>query len=316
MSYRLVVNPADIEWQNFVASSQQGNIFSDLRYLKLLAVPFARYLVKSSDGQQVLAGVAVLEDGVRMREAPFPFTPYQGILYGNQVTCQANHKRVVTEGRLTEFLIQALLERYGNFSMALSPKFTDLRPFLWHNYGQEGSRQFAVKIRYTATLNLKNFSLENYLSEIRSVRRQEIRRSGAEIKESVDVEHFLKLYALTFSRQGLELSEDVMKLVERIVQNSIADGYGRLVAATTHAGVASMTLFVHDQKTGYYLFGANNPELRSSNASAALMLNNFQWMAELGLEEVDFVGVNSPNRGDYKLSFNPKLRQYHEVHLK
>jgi hypothetical protein len=30
---------------------------------------------------------------------------------------------------------------------------------------------------------------------------------------------------------------------------------------------------------------------------------------------LDFVGVNSPQRGDFKLSFNPELVPYFEVHL-
>ena len=32
---------------------------------------------------------------------------------------------------------------------------------------------------------------------------------------------------------------------------------------------------------------------------------------ECSFSEVDFVGVNSPNRGDFKISFNPELKPYH-----
>jgi len=31
---------------------------------------------------------------------------------------------------------------------------------------------------------------------------------------------------------------------------------------------------------------------------------------ENGIEEVDFVGVNSPSRGDYKVSLNTELKNY------
>jgi hypothetical protein len=33
------------------------------------------------------------------------------------------------------------------------------------------------------------------------------------------------------------------------------------------------------------------------------------------LQRFDFVGVNSPQRGDFKLSFNAELAPYQEVHL-
>lgn len=314
MDFNLVVDPAEHEWQELVDASPQGAIFSDLRYLRALEAPCVRYLVKTPHGE-VLGGVAVMGNGVAMHPAPFPYTPYQGILFGPSIAKQASHKRVVSEFRVTEFLIHSLLDRYENFSMALSPAFSDLRPFLWHNYHDPEARHFTVRTRYTALLSLAGFRLDDYLTTIRSVRRQEVRKNSAEITETTDVEQFLKLYGMTFGRQGLVINPDQLGLVERIVRGAIAGGYGRLAAATTPDGIASMTLFVYDKRTGYYLFGANDPALRSGGASTALLVDNIRNMSERGLERVDFVGVNSPNRGDFKLSFNPELALYHEVQL-
>jgi hypothetical protein len=43
------------------------------------------------------------------------------------------------------------------------------------------------------------------------------------------------------------------------------------------------------------------------------MFDNLEHARLRGLAEVDFVGVNSPNRGDFKLSFNPDLRPYFDL---
>ena len=67
---------------------------------------------------------------------------------------------------------------------------------------------------------------------------------------------------------------------------------------------------------GYYQFGANDPDYRSSGASAHLMFETICMLAKRGIELIDFVGVNSPSRGDYKLSFNPTLKPYYVVSLK
>jgi hypothetical protein len=40
------------------------------------------------------------------------------------------------------------------------------------------------------------------------------------------------------------------------------------------------------------------------------MLNLIRDAMEKGLKYVDFCGVNSPNRGDYKISFNAELKPY------
>jgi hypothetical protein len=45
------------------------------------------------------------------------------------------------------------------------------------------------------------------------------------------------------------------------------------------------------------------------------MIKNICMARELGCKYLDFVGVNSPRRGDYKLSFNGKLTPYYEVSL-
>ncbi|HPT40885.1 MAG TPA: GNAT family N-acetyltransferase, partial [Candidatus Gastranaerophilaceae bacterium] len=60
----------------------------------------------------------------------------------------------------------------------------------------------------------------------------------------------------------------------------------------------------------YYLFGANDPEYRNLFGGNFLMLNMIRDAFENDIEKIDFVGVNSPNRGDYKLSYNGELKPY------
>lgn len=316
MEFVLTVSNDDSEWDALIAASPQGSVFSGNLYLRALDSPCTRYVVRTPHGE-ALAGVAVMENmsAAGMHPAPFPFTPYQGILFGRTVAAQPRHKRVTTEFRLTEFIIQSLIERYGDFSMSLSPAFDDIRPFLWHNYHQPDAPHFTIRNRYTAMLELNDFRLDSYLMSIRAVRRQEFNKSAAEIAETTDVALFLGLYLKTFERQDIAVSEQHQALVRNICTSALTHGYGRLSMATTVSGVASMSLFIHDGRCAYYLFGANDPELRNSGASSALMVDNIKSMAERGMAKLDFVGVNSPNRGDFKLSFNPELTPYHEVQL-
>ena len=55
--------------------------------------------------------------------------------------------------------------------------------------------------------------------------------------------------------------------------------------------------------------------MRESKASSKLLLDNMALSAHQGIKRFDFVGVNSPQRGDFKLSFNAELVPYQEVHL-
>src|SRR5262249_11590621 len=94
-------------------------------------------------------------------------------------------------------------------------------------------------------------------------------------------------------------------LLRSISQAALAHGFGELSTCVSSEGtVTSATLFLFDRRCGYYLVSANDPEYRNSGSGTYLMLENIRRCQEKGLEAVDFVGVNSPNRGDFKTSFN------------
>ena len=315
MDYALSIANEDSEWDNFVRTSPQANVFSESGYLRALDVAFTRYLVRTPHGE-IVAGTAILEQDAVMHAAPYPFTPYQGILFAQHIGQQPNHKRAVSEFRLSEFIINQLANRYGNFSMALSPEFTDLRPFAWHNYHAPDAPKFSIVPRYTALLDLNGFDQQDYLTSIRAARRQEYKKAHAIVSETDAVDIFIALYRQTFERQQLAIDESAINLVKRITTSALTGGYGRLSQATLADGqVASINLFLFDRHRAYYLLAANAPALRNSGASTQLMIDNIAHMAARGLSDIDFVGVNSPNRGDFKLSFNPQLAPYHEVKL-
>jgi hypothetical protein len=45
------------------------------------------------------------------------------------------------------------------------------------------------------------------------------------------------------------------------------------------------------------------------------LIDNILRFAQQGLKKFDFVGVNSPNRGDFKMSFGAELIGYNQISL-
>ena len=312
--YVLLICTDMLAWDALVDASPQGHIFSKSAFIKSLGTPYTCYLVTTPQGE-VLAGAVILEKGNMMASAPFAFTPHQGIVFATSVAQLTSQKRLTIEFRITSFMIEALLDVYSNFSMALSPFFKDLRPFLWHNYGLLGQTKFEIRHRYTGHVHLQNFELTEFLTAVRTVRRQEYKKSQVQIQKSADLPLFLSLYQQTFERQGLAIDANTLALVRHICAQAISQDYGYLSAASVNDSIASMAFFISDAKCAYYLFGANDPDMRDANASSKLLLNNIELSAHKGLKRFDFVGVNSPKRGDFKLSFNAELVPYQEVHL-
>ena len=301
-------------WDDLIDSSAQGHVFSKSAYLKSLGKPYTCHVVTNIQGD-ILAGAAILQDGSQMAKAPFAFTPHQGMVFSKAVNQLSDQKRLTAEFRITEFFMKALLDVYANFSMAFSPYFKDLRPFLWHNHDKDGGPKFDVKLRYTGHIQLQNFDLSTFLGQVRVVRRQEYKKTPAKIKPSDDLATFMHLYQQTFERQGINVTPSTLSLVEAICDQAMSGGYGFLSAAWMDERVASMAFFVTDRHCAYYLFGANDPLMRDAHASSKLLLDNISEFAHQGFQRFDFVGVNSPFRGDFKLSFNAELIPYQEVNL-
>lgn len=301
-------------WDALVNESPQGHVFSSCAFLESLGAPYTCYVVTSPQGE-VLAGAVIMQDGNQMATAPFAFTPHQGILFAKSISSLGQQKRLTAEFRITAFFIQSLLNFFSNFSMALSPYFKDLRSFQWHNYGKNDLPQFEIRQRYTGHVSLFDFEINSFLSTVRTVRRQEYRKTLAVIEPSHDLKSFLKLYQQTFDRQGMTIASKTLSLVESICSKALENGYGHLSCAKVEGQTASMAFFVTDSKCAYYLFGVNDPDLRDANASSKLLIDNIAIFAAKGLGKFDFVGVNSPQRGDFKLSFNAELIPYQEVHL-
>jgi hypothetical protein len=297
-------------WDAWVALSPQGSVFSTSAFLRSLQAPIRLFTVVNAG--RVVALVPVIEDesGHAVR---FPFTPYLGILLLPEPQSEPRQK-VLAEFRITEFLVGELTSRYRRLGMALSWNFADLRPFLWHNHGVANAPRFLAQPRYTAVLDLNALDPASYASEVRACRRQELRKAAAfSVQEEPQLDTFLQLYAQTFARQGIALDDARLALVRGIAAGAITQGYGRLSSCRTADGVAAMALFLYDKRRAYYLFAANEPTQRSTGASTRLMFDNILEAKRRGLRELDFVGVNSPARGDFKLSFNPELKLYFEL---
>jgi hypothetical protein len=301
------------DWDRRLASAAQPTAFAHSAFLQALGGRHRRLEVV--DGQRLLALLPLTEDGDGEAVALAPFTPYQGPIFLHAQGASAR-QRQQDEFRVCEHLADALAARYRQLRIALPWTLADMRPFLWHHYHQADARHYHATPRYTAVLPLAGLNRDNYPPRVRACRRQEWRKAQSlQLHDSVAVDDFLALYQATFERQGQSVTPATLALVRRITEAALAGGWGWLSGCGDADGLASATLFVRDSHRAYYLFGANDPAQRSSGASTRLLFENIFRAAEAGLAELDFVGVNSPDRGDYKLSFDPQLRTCFELAL-
>lgn len=299
-------------WDDFVRRSPQGSIFLISNFLNTMSIKYE--LLTCYDRDKIIAGAVIFfdENDVPL-QTPNRFIIYQGLLLSDNSALEL-HSRLSYEFKVTNYFLSNLTDRYDRFCFTNSWKLFDLRPFQWLNYHAPEKGQFNILLRYTGLLPLTRYAnFEDYVGTIRELRRRELRKANNNIiiKPTNNVDLFLKLHDMTYKRQGIAFSKEVFQYRSSIVKGALEGGYGKMACARTKEGqVASVIFFIYDTNTAYYVFGANNPEERKSGASTALMLFFIRDALERGFKWVDFFGVNSPNRGDYKISFNAALRPY------
>ena len=302
---RLIDCHSDRAWDTFILASPQCNVFSLSGYLAGLGATNDRLFFEMDD--QVVASALIMSPGDSEFRAPYPYSLYQGVALAPMPL--RGHSAVTRRLKIIASLADALSRRYPYHSLCLHHSLTDLRGFQWCNYYTPDQGTYDLSLSYTGVIRLDQFtSFEDFLSSIRTARRQDAKKAGKagfRIVPFHDVDEFIRLYALTFSRQGIASNDSHLNQVRRIIHSVIKTGLGHMLAARNAAGqVTSAVVTTNDPNCVYYLFGATDPAFRSYGANTALLLNVIQDAFLSGKKSFDMVGVNSPRRGDFKISFN------------
>lgn len=295
-------------WDAFVQSSPQRSIFVYTKFLDSLQASYD--LVTCYDKDKIVAGTAIIyTDSGKPIHTPFPFTQYQGMLLADH-SALATHSQISHEFKLVESFIAALSDQFKNYCLCHSWRLHDLRPFQWHNYHTPDKGQFTIELRYTGLLNIDSYqNFDHYLASIRKVKRQEYKKSSQSLslKMSNDVAILDELHAKTFARQDIKRSSQESVLVKSIASHALDGKYGEMCCAMLDDVPVSAILFLYDDRSAYYLFGANDPDHRKTFSGTFLLVEMIRNAFAKGIHEIDFLGVNSPDRGDFKVSLGADL---------
>ena len=321
-TYSLTQAEPDSDWDKFVEASPQGTIFSLTEFVG--ASRFRPSLWYCQKNKRIVAAVALLEteDGTGCLHAGL--LVYNGILFAPHDPNQNQAQRLSEEFRITSAIVRDLSEHYGRLEMSVHYTMSDLRPFVWHNYGTE-KHKFDISLRYTSVVEItgaqeRDLNNNPVYAACNKSRRQEIRyalKAGVETRESYDASVFEELYRKTFEVQNLTPPPEEMREILSAVDRLKAGGRLRMYQCSEPGQtVGSVAIFGVDSKRAYYLYGANDPTLRSGHTGTAVLWHAFQEMERDGFPEADLEGINSPKRGYFKLSFGGSITPYHILRLR
>ncbi len=267
------------------------------------------HLLLLEQGDEAVAGAVIAFEGGEIMSSPHPYCPYLGIALAGSHEVRSRHSRSQWVPKVSEALLECLAERYRRFSFGLHHAFDDLRGLQWFRYDEPEQLGVRLTLRYTGLLDLATTAdWQAYLGSIRENRRRDMRKAqrlGYRLEHGAYADELVELGSLTFQHQGLQLDDAARRRLRCIATSARDSGFGELIAARNAAGnIASVGLFLYDRHATYYLAAGTVPEERSSGCNTLVMLEAIQRGRERGAKWFDFIGINSPRRGDFKTSFN------------
>lgn len=314
--YELIKCTDASNWNEVIKESQQFSIFSSSEFLESCGIIADRWILFKNKKKCMAA--LIVEPNNPSFVAPYPYSVYQGIYFIDK------EDEIHSESKIKLDALVALLDFLGKIYKALSLSLhfsiKDIRAFQWFNYHDKMSNQYRIDISYTGIVDIvKHGGIDSYLNKIRKSRLQEFKKSISRNMTfiiSSDIDTFIDLYIKTFQRQGIVIAADNLIKVRDIVGAALKYKYGNIFLCLDENKVAvSASVFIYDASYAYYLFGATEPKYRNSGASTYLMLNVFSYFNGIGIHKFDMVGVNSPQRGDYKMSYGAELLAYFNLTL-
>lgn len=217
---------------------------------------------------------------------------------GKSATRLAAEKDLMTE------LIEGL-PPFDHFSQNFQYSITNWLPFYW--------RGFAQTTRYT--YRLEDLSDRDRLwSELAENVRRAVRkaRKSLSVRHDLGLDEFLKLNALTFSRQGMEMpySED---LVRRLDAACLERSARKIFFAEDSDGRLHAALYlIWDGDSAYNLMLGSDPDLRGSGASSLVMWEAVRFASTV-TKAFDFEGSMVESIERSFRSFGAKQTPYFQV---
>ena len=125
------------------------------------------------------------------------------------------------------------------------------------------------------------------------------------------------MYTETFEKQGITISQTQLLELRQLLTNLIKKNMLLMFISKNKLNTpTNCVLYVWDKHRAYYLFGASSTLNKSNHGGSFLLWKSFHHLNQSRILEVDLEGINSPNRGWFKLSFGGNINPYYQIRMK
>ena len=179
--------------------------------------------------------------------------------------------------------------------------------------------KFKTEIRYTSLINLKNKLLEDIFKNLDDVKQRDIKkclkRTDLIINYDLDLESFKKNYINTMKKNNSDFFDKNLNTMMIFLEKIHLSGKAFQTNLIYKNKIIYSNLFSLHNNTACYLYGAGDVDVSERLGGTYSLWKAIEKCYEKKIECVDLEGVNSPQRGSFKISFGGNLANYYKVIL-
>ncbi|MEC9282566.1 MAG: hypothetical protein VX642_07625 [Bdellovibrionota bacterium] len=306
-------------WMDFLTKSPQASCFFDPHFFKNFSHENRCFLIKK--GKSIKAVFFGLTESEGKNLVFKNGAIHSGFIISSEILNLKSKSKMNSQiYEVTNFIAEQLPKHFETIDFCLSPEIIDIRPFQWLNYhSPNDDDKYKITTRYTSFLDL--FALEKYSSEseewaanLSTLRRREIRKGFANsyhFEESTNIEAFLTIYKQAASSYMDQIEKEIQSI--RDLFNNYQENIKIYFLFSEKKQLVTASLFSYAYQKAHFLYGASKKEVIEAGMGSYAMWKSIESLKNIGLKTLDFEGINSPERGRFKLSFGGNLLAYYRI---
>ncbi|HUX95605.1 MAG TPA: GNAT family N-acetyltransferase [Bacteroidales bacterium] len=300
-----ILNPSRYaEWNNFVDSSPQGDVFCYSWWLDVITKSKFKIFVVI-ENNEIVAGIPAAYDVNNKINEP-PLTRTLGVLYKLQANL-TEHKQSSYQRKWLSALLGII--KPDNFvQMCTHHSFRDWLPFRWHGLKQT--------TRYTYIIHYQNKTPDSLLEKLNRGKKSIIKianKYGIKTEVSEDIEMLYYLVQQSYKRQGKKLGislRDLINLDEAIKKNG-----NRLIlnAIDCDDKVHAAIYLVFNKKSVYYLLSGCDSKYRDKGSQTLILWEAVKYFCDK-VQYFNFGGSDIKNIEEHVRCFGGELTPYFHIY--
>ncbi len=304
-------------WDDFVLKSYNKNFYSLSDILNLERKNKKFFVYKNNE---IIASFNIVVDNNSIVLPKYSlYSPINYKIHSNSKHSSLNSYQFTINTEINNFLIK----NFKKICICYDYCTNDIRPFTWHNY-PDLANGFKVRVKYTYLSNIKNLKEDNFSnSEIyinsSETNRREIRNSlnkKYKFSEFLSKKIFFSLKSSSYNIHEKKMNEEYYEKIFFVFKKLEEKRLLKMFVTFEEEVPIFMTVYSLINNKSMFLHSGRSQNIDNKNLiSVFSMFKSFIELSKLGIEKLDFEGMNSPNNSKSKIKFGGKLLPYYTLEL-